>query len=458
MSETLTMSGAQHAALKNHLFPGDGKEAVALLLCGRRRGARHKLLVHDVIIVPHGVCKREPDRVTWPTMTIEPLLRRATSEAFAIVKIHSHPGGFADFSPIDDDADRDLFASVYGWVGSPEPHGSAVMLPDGTVFGRTVTEDGTFQPWASVVVAGDDLRFFHRESPEQLPAHTAALAQAFGRRTVAALRGLKVAVVGCSGTGSLVIEQLARNGVGELMLIDPDSIERRNLNRIVNAQKKHVGQFKVDVLKSAIDDMELGTKVSVFRKNVLDPEVVCAVADCDVVFGCVDGVEGRHCINRIASYYLLPYVDVGVRVDVEPDGSIFGVEAAAHYVVPGGSSLLSRGLYTMEQVGAESLKRSNPEEYERRRALGYIPLVGEGRPAVISINMVAAAMGVNELIARLNPYRDVENTRCHRHIHSLYLSVLTTDRFAQPCPVFARLAGRGDTSPLLDMPALSENK
>lgn len=37
---TLRLTGHQHAALKAHLFPGDGNEAVAVALCGRRKGGR----------------------------------------------------------------------------------------------------------------------------------------------------------------------------------------------------------------------------------------------------------------------------------------------------------------------------------------------------------------------------------------------------------------------------------
>lgn len=459
MTETLTMTGAQHEALKAHLFPDDGKEAVALLLCGRRRGPRHRLLVHEVVLVPLTDCVRCEDRITWPTSAAEPMLARATNEGFAIVKIHSHPSGYGDFSAIDDISDREFFESVYCWVGTDEPHGSAVMLPDGTVFGRTVKEDGTFEPWPFVTVAGDTIRLFpgdQNDKVAEMPAYAAATVQAFGKRTFATLAKMKVAVIGCSGTGSVVIELLARNGVGELILVDPDRIEDRNLNRIVNSTAKDVGEYKVEVLRAAVDKMELGTRVTPIAMNLIDPEVVKAVADADVVVGCMDGAEGRHVLNRIAAYYLLPYFDVGVHIDVEQDGTILGVEAAANYVKPGGASLMSRGLYTLEQVRAESIKRTDPVEYARQRKLGYIPLVGEGRPAVISINMLAAAMGINEFIARVNPYRDVENVTCERHVFSLYLGHLDSEGFTEPCKLFARVVGRGDVQPLLDMPALSE--
>src|SRR5688500_10935071 len=43
---------------------------------------------------------------------------------------------------------------------------------------------------------------------------------------------LKVGVVGLGGTGSAVVEQLARLGVGELLLCDPQEFESTNVNRV----------------------------------------------------------------------------------------------------------------------------------------------------------------------------------------------------------------------------------
>ena len=63
-------------------------------------------------------------------------------------------------------------------------------------------------------------------------AFTLRHAQAFGTGTTALLRNLSVAIVGCSGTGSIVAEQLARLGAGRLVLVDPDRVEEKNLNRI----------------------------------------------------------------------------------------------------------------------------------------------------------------------------------------------------------------------------------
>lgn len=49
MNVKLRMSGRQHAALRAHLYPGDGQEAVAFAVCGRRRGQdTHVLCVRNL--------------------------------------------------------------------------------------------------------------------------------------------------------------------------------------------------------------------------------------------------------------------------------------------------------------------------------------------------------------------------------------------------------------------------
>ena len=121
------------------------------------------------------------------------------------------------------------------------------------------------------------------------------------------LQKLRIAVVGCSGTGSIVIEQLARNCVGTLVLVDPDIVEVKNLNRIINSTMfdARTQRKKVDVARDAIIKMEFGTTVETFADNLFNPDVVRAVAECDIVFGCVDTVDCRHLLNKISSFYLI---------------------------------------------------------------------------------------------------------------------------------------------------------
>lgn len=467
MKTKLRLSGRQYERLQAHLFPADGKEAVAVALCGRRHGADvHCLSVHDIVLIPYEECSERSDMlVTWPTSLLVPSLESAIKRQWSVVKIHSHRSDYRQFSDTDDVSDRELFSSVYGWMDSDFPHGSAVMLPHGDMFGRIVGPDGGFEPLSLIAVAGDDLRFWHDATGNgDLPEFSRRHAQAFGEGTTRMLGRLTIAVVGCSGTGSPVVEQLARLGVGRLILVDPDIVEEKNLNRILNAtmDDARADRFKVDVAAAAIARMNLGKgqepvpKVTALPTNLINHSVVKAVAESDVVIGCMDGSEGRNLLNRLATFYCLPYFDVGVRLEADGMGGISQICGSVHYLQPGGSSLLSRKAITTEEIAAEGLRRIDPQAYAQQVKSNYITGVREDRPAVISVNMHYASLAVNELLARLHSYRDDGNAG-----FAQYGSSLTQARFFQsedgtPCPSLVRHVGKGDTTPLLDMPALSE--
>lgn len=461
MEVILRMTGLQHAQLREQLYPGDGNEAVAIVLCGRHQGKRrHILTVREIIpVAPKSYHLRSPSQASWSTAGLPAILQKAARKGMAILKIHSHPNGFEQFSPTDDRADRELFASFFGWMENDLPHASAVMLPDGRIFGRNVEADLTFAPLAAVAVAGDDLQFwFANEQPSLfLPEYARRQAQAFGRGTVALLRRLSVAVVGCSGTGSPVIEQLARLGIGKLVLIDPDRVEEKNLNRILNTTMSDAkrSRSKVQVLARAIEQMGFGTEVIALETDLQNPQAIQAVAEADIVFGCMDSIDGRHLLIRLAVFYNLPYFDVGVKLVADGNGGVEQICGTIHYLQPDRSSLLSRGVYTQEQLLAAALKKANPDVYAERLREKYIVGVQEERPAVISVNMLFAAFAVNEFLARLHRYRDDSNEWFAVARYSLTQGQFYQEPESDQCPVLSRHVGRGDTAPLLDLPELS---
>ena len=458
MTVTLTMTAAQRTQLHAHLFPGDGCEAVAILLCSRRAGNRvHRLLVRKIVPVPYTDCPiRKPDMVGWSTDLLPALLEEANAEGWSVVKIHGHGDAYRAFSPVDDGSDKELFPSVAGWFDADVPHGSVILLQDGHAFGRVVSTDGVFTPMERIMVVGDDVQIDFDNAGAVLPleAFTDRHARAFGEATTRLLRRLTVAVVGVSGTGSPLVEMLFRLGVGRLLLIEPDVINEENLNRIIYATRADIGRLKVDVGGDAIERAGLGTAVVRIPKYISDREVVEAIAEADFIFGCMDGAEGRNVLNRLATCYLLPYIDLGVKLLADGTGTIEEVSTAVHYLQPGLSSLSSRGVFTPDDVLADSLRRTNPEEYARRRRERYIVGVEEARPAVISVNFFAAAMAVNDFLARLHDYR----TDSNGPYAELRVSLSHVAFYPEPekgPSMLAKYTGVGDVEPRLDMPELS---
>ena len=172
METTFTMNGDQHEELRRHLFPGDGKEAAAIVLCGHRAGPkRHRLLARKLRMIPFEACEtRSEIEVTWSTDVIVPMLEEADRDGLGVIKIHSHPGGFSEFSALDDSSDKHLFACIAEWCAQDVPHASAVMLPDGRMIGRVVHADGTYEPLAQIAVIGDNWEFWRPHDFAEAPA------------------------------------------------------------------------------------------------------------------------------------------------------------------------------------------------------------------------------------------------------------------------------------------------
>lgn len=464
MRYALRFTGEQHAQLQSHLFPGDGLEAAALVLCGRRDGdERHVLCALRVVLIPHEACQRTAVSIDWPTRFADPLITEAMKRGMAVVKIHSHPGGLEAFSGRDNQSDESFFRSVCTLLEDGEPHASAVMLPDGRIFARAVLADGARRTVELVSIVGDDLHFWFADGGGfGLPEFVRRHAQAFGAGTVEILRRLTIAIIGCSGTGSPLVEQLVRLGVGCIILVDPDRIEWKNLNRIYmsRAADANLGRYKVHVLAEAIGDMGLATRVVPLAMDLDSPTAVKAVAEADIVIGCMDSWYGRDLLSRIATFYVQPYIDLGVQLTPLPEGGIDTIWGAVHYLQPGRSSLKSRGVYTSEDVRAELLKRDDPAEYRRRLGEKYIRGVQEDRPAVISVNTQVAAMAVNELLARVHRYRLPPNEEFVSQRIALHegITFRETESKLAACPVLNKEVGRGDVVPLLDKPELTEGR
>lgn len=405
----LKLSGKQHQRLLQHLFPGDGKEAVAVALCGRFESGTHSLLlVHKLELIPYDKCERNSDFVRWKTERIIPLLEHASNHNMAILKIHSHPGGYMRFSDTDDESDKELFTSVFGWCDHDGVHASAVMVPDGSIFGRVYTPDMKTVPLGKITISGDEIRIFETSEVND-DDFSMRTRQAFGDETYRKLKNMRIGVIGCSGTGSPVIEQLVRLGVGTIVIIDPDTVERKNLNRILNttADDAEHSKFKTDVLAEAIARFGLDTQVVKHNVNLYDSkEARETLIPCDALFGCVDSVDGRHLISQLTNFYLIPYFDLGVRLDADGNGGIQGITGSVHYIQPGCSSLFSRRLYTEKRLADESILRQNPETFRSLEKQGYVHNANVDRPAVISINMNIASAAVNEFLNRIHPFKD----------------------------------------------------
>jgi len=76
-----------------------------------------------------------------------------------------------------------------------------------------------------------------------------------GQKNFENLQQAHVAVIGCGGVGGAAVEWLARAGVGKITLMDYDKVCLTNNNRQITCTTSTLGQYKVDVLKERIKDI-----------------------------------------------------------------------------------------------------------------------------------------------------------------------------------------------------------
>lgn len=408
------LTSKQFKELKAHLHPGDGLEALAFGLCGRHSvDGSNILLLNKLLLFPHKKCQRSEHYVSWEPSEVENLLEEAKVNNFGIVKFHSHPENYTDFSELDNKSDKEFFESVYSWIDNDAPHASIIIYPNGEFKGRIIEENLRFNSINSISVIGEEILIYNDTSSKFGKDFLSSMdrnSQAFGSKTTQLLRGLKIGVVGCSGTGSPTIEQLARLGVGELTLVDSDNVELANINRIIGTSVNDAkGQkLKVDVIKENIDKIGLETTVNTYPFLIQESkETIDELASCDIIFGCVDSAMGRYYLNLISHYYLIPLIDIGVKLSSDGKGGIDSINGNIHYVTPGSRSLMERKVFNSIQIEEEELKRKSPEEYENRK--NYFDNEKVTSPAVISVNMLHSSLAVNEMLSRLHPFRFSDN-------------------------------------------------
>lgn len=466
---SLTLREDHLAELQAHLLRPDGYEHIAYVLCSEARAAvdpwdcetHRKFLSFEVIAVSDDhIVESTPHLVTWRTASFVAALKRAHARNQIVAVVHNHPKGMVGFSAQDDANERDLIELAMKRNGPEESIISMILTADGMLGGRIwlhPNPKGKDQ-LRMIRVMGKCFRFHYPERGRGVsPAAFHRQALAFGHALNQDLANLRVAIVGCGGTGSAVAALLARLGVGQLVLIDNDIVDRTNLNRLHGARQADADAMlpKVVVVARSITELGLGARVVPIEAWVGDPGCRDALRSCDLIFGCTDDNEGRLFLNRFAFYYLTPVIDVGLAIDVSKDDSpeIKCLDGRVTVIVPSQPCLSCRGVIDSEAARDESLRRSNPNEYTRRKAEAYVAGEGDPSPAVVTFTTEVATMGVNEMLQRIQGFRGPDGA-VNQRLRKFHLA----EDFrpgSRPIPG-CRICddkekwGRGDVEPFLD--------
>lgn len=119
------------------------------------------------------------------------------------------------------------------------------------------------------------------------------------------LRQAHVLVVGVGGVGAYAAEMLVRAGVGQLTMVDADTVQPSNINRQLCALHSTLGRAKVDVLAERFRDINPEVRLNLWPHFLEAAEVpdLLAATDYDFVVDAIDTIAPKctlieECLRR----------------------------------------------------------------------------------------------------------------------------------------------------------------
>lgn len=141
----------------------------------------------------------------------------------------------------------------------------------------------------------------------------------FGKEGMERLYAARVAVFGIGGVGGYTVEALARSGIGTLDLIDDDRVCLTNVNRQILATHKTIGQYKVDVARERILEINPAAQVNVY-KTFYTPDTADQFdfSRYDYIVDAIDTVTGKLemiCRAQAAGTPIISSMGTGNKLD-----------------------------------------------------------------------------------------------------------------------------------------------
>jgi hypothetical protein len=395
---------------------------------GNRGGATMLALVADFWSVPDDQYVDDPTSGARINGTaIRTAMQEVLDSRAGILHVHLHDlKGVPRFGAMDRAEIPRLVDSLRG-TDANRVHGMLVLSPD-SAEAWLAFPGSELQPATKVAIVGRPMTLVGR-TMDQRPQRF--VRQSFlGPQSENIVGSARVGIVGLSGGGSHVAQQLAHVGFADFALFDEQRIDESNLHRLVGGTEADVAakRLKVEIASRTILAVRGRAHVDAIPRRWQDAAE--DLRTCDIVFGCLDGFDERRQLEISCRRYLIPYIDIGMDVR--------SVGAAPARVV--GQVMLSLpGAHCMQCLGFLN-ERTLTQEAQRYGDAGDNPQVVWANGALAS---TAVGMGVDLLTGWSRRHEDAEYLSYDGNAGTLTPHVRLEFRPQAPCPHHSIL-GIGD--------------
>ncbi len=212
----------------------------------------------------------------------------------------------------------------------------------------------------------------------------------------AAIKSMRLCIVGGGGTGSIALESACRLGFDSIDIIDQDQIEMSNLNRFHGASTRDVGKQKAEFLAMRGTDLFPNGHFRAINTDAFTDAATQSLISSDIIIGCVDNAETRWYLNRLSVQFAIPYFDCGNLIQLEPE---IVLHSRVNAVIPG----LTRCGHCSD---IEFLPRKIPDSFvdintlRAQREAGYVQNQSTElpAPAIYPLNLQTVSWLMNELL------------------------------------------------------------
>lgn len=330
-------------------------ERVGYILCNYRDQERTRLIAYDYIPLSDDLYIDDSScGARFSGEAIRLGMSLALDRNCCVLHVHTHE--FGVYPSITDMEELPGVAQSIRNVCPGNPHGW-LILSDTKAYGEIIQSDGGILKLKDLTVVGlpmvihskavgDDIEEGNGENQKETR-------QGFlGSNFDDVISKTNIGVVGLGGGGSHIVQQLAHIGFSSFVLCDNDVIETTNLNRLVGATVADVSnkETKSAIARRAIKNLQPSALID--SVPGLWEEKKKALAECDLVFGCVDSFSGRRDLEAFCRRHLIPLIDIGM--DVRGNNSTYEIYGQVAVSLPGNVCLHCLGVLTDANLEEEA--------------------------------------------------------------------------------------------------------